>query len=120
MKKIFTILTLISITLFVACSKKSNPGKSVTEAPKEKATTYTADIVPLLQAKCTPCHLPSKGGFKADFENYASAKKYGADMLTRVQLNPGERGFMPFKHTKLPEEEIAVFKKWVEQGLLEN
>ena len=41
-------------------------------------------------------------------------------MLVRIQRNPGERGFMPFKHEKLPEVEIAVFKKWVDDGLLEN
>lgn len=116
MKKSTFILMLIAVTAFAACSKKSNPSKT----PKEKMTTYTADIVPLLQAKCTPCHLPSKGGFKANFENYESAKKFGADMVTRVMLNPGDRGFMPFKHAKLPEEEIALIKKWVDQGLLEN
>ncbi len=115
MKKAPFIIILAVAIIFAACSKKSNPGKSVV-----KATTYTTDIVPLLQAKCTPCHLPTKGGFKADFENYESAKKYGDDMLARVQLNPGEKGFMPFKHAKLSEEEIAVFKKWVNDGLKEK
>ena len=116
MKKNLFVLTLIAVMFFVACSKKASPGKTV-----EKSKTYTGDIVPLLQAKCTPCHLPSKGGKKANFENYESAKKYGADMLARVLLNPGERGFMPFKHTtKLPAEEIAVIKNWVDQGLLEK
>jgi hypothetical protein len=76
--------------------------------------------VPLLQSKCSPCHLPSKGGFKANFENYESAKKYGADILARVQLNPADRGFMPFKHDKLSAEEIVIIKKWNEQGLLEK
>ncbi len=100
MRKNTFLLLLLAITVIAACSKKSNPGKTVAEAPKVIPTTYTADIVPLLQAKCTPCHLPTKGGFKANFENYESAKKYGADMLARVLLNPGERGFMPFKHAK--------------------
>lgn len=109
-------LVLIIITLFTACSNKSNPGKTVKIIP----TTYSVDIIPLLQAKCTPCHLPSKGGFKANFENYESAKKYSADMLNRVSLNPGDRGFMPFKHTKLAVEEIVLIKKWVDQGLLEK
>ncbi|MEO6252241.1 MAG: hypothetical protein ABIO79_03015 [Ferruginibacter sp.] len=114
MKKTPYILTLIVIIAFSACSKKASPGKTVVY------TTYTKDIVPLVQAKCSPCHLPSKGGNKANFENYESAKKYGADMLARVMLNPGQRGFMPFKHDKLPETEIAVIKSWVDQGLLEK
>ena len=41
-------------------------------------------------------------------------------MLTRVSLNPGDRGFMPFKHAKLAVEEIALIKKWIDGGLLEK
>ena len=119
--KIFSLfLTLIIIISFAACSKKSNPGKTAAEEVKVKLTTYSGDILPLLQAKCSPCHMPSKGGNKANFENYESAKKYGAEMLARVQLNPGDRGFMPFKHEKLSAEEIVLIKKWVDQGLLEK
>jgi hypothetical protein len=109
-------LTLLGVTLFAACSKKN----SATRTPKVVPTTYITDITPLIQAKCNPCHLPSKGGFKANFENYEGAKKYSTEMLTRVQLNPGDRGFMPFKHEKLSAEEIGIFKKWIEQGLLEK
>jgi hypothetical protein len=114
MKENLLVLMLTVFTVFAACSKKSNPGKTA------KPTTYTTDLVPLIQAKCSPCHLPSKGGFKANFENYEGAKKYGPDMLTRVMLNPGERGFMPFKHDKLPAEEIAIIKNWVDGGMLEK
>jgi mono/diheme cytochrome c family protein len=113
MKKTLFVLTMIGITVFAACTKKASPAKA-------KPTTYTTDLAPLMQAKCAPCHLPSKGGRKADFETYAGAKKYGADMLARVMLNPGDRGFMPFKHDKLPAEEIAIIKKWVDDGMLEN
>jgi hypothetical protein len=116
MKNAILVLTLITITVFAACSKKNNASK----VPKVIPTTYTTDVLPLIQAKCTPCHLPSKGGFKANFENYEGAKKYGTYMLARVQLNPGDRGFMPFKHEKLSAEEIVVLKKWVDQGLLEK
>ena len=117
MKKLSFVLILAVITVFAACSKKASPGKT----PKVIPTNYTTDIVPLMQAKCSPCHLPTKGGRKANFENYEGAKKYAADMLTRVILNPGERGFMPFKSPqKLTDGEIAVIKKWIDQGLLEK
>ena len=116
MKKISFILTVIIVTLFAACSQKNSASKK----PKVIPTTYTTDMMPIIQAKCSPCHVPSKGGNKASFENYESAKKYGADMLARVQLNPGERGFMPMRHEKLTAEEIVIIKKWNEQGLLEK
>ena len=114
----FLMLTII--ISFAACSKKSNPGKSTAEDVKVKLTTYSGDILPLLQAKCTPCHLPSKGGNKANFENYEVAKKYGTEMLARVIKAPTEKGFMPRMNPKLSESEIAVIRKWGEQGLLEK
>lgn len=113
MKKTLFVLTLTGIVVFAACTKKASPGKP-------KATTYAADITPLIQAKCAPCHLPTKGGRKADFETYEGAKKYGTEMLVRVMLNPGDRGFMPFKNNKLSAEEIAVIKKWIDDGMLEK
>ena len=115
MKKIVTALALLFIFILAACSKKSSPGKT----EKIKITTYTADVFPLIQMKCTPCHLPSKGGNKRSYETYASAKLFGADMAARIQRNPGERGFMPFKNAKLSDTEIAVFKKWLSDGLPE-
>lgn len=111
MKKALFIITLAAGTFFMACSKKASPAKV-------RSTTYSVDIIPLLQAKCSPCHIPSKGGRKADFENYESAKRYAAEMLDRVMIAPGQRGFMPFKGEKLPETEIALIKKWIDQGLL--
>ena len=113
MKKALFILTLAAVTFFIACSKKASPARV-------KLTTYTVDIAPLLQAKCAPCHMPSKNGRKADFENYESAKRHATQMLDRVLMDPGQRGFMPFKNEKLPETEIALIKKWIDQGLLEK
>ncbi|MFM6926267.1 MAG: c-type cytochrome [Ferruginibacter sp.] len=116
MKKISFIFIVIGVTLFAACSQKNSASKT----PKVIPTTYTTDVIPLIQAKCSPCHLPSKGGRKASFENYEGAKKYSADILARIQLNPTDRGFMPFKNAKLSAEEIVIVKKWVDQGLLEK
>ena len=113
MKKLFAVLCLSAVILFAACAKKNM-------AAKTKITNYTTDVLPLIQMKCTPCHLPSKGGNKASFEDYASAKEHATEMVERIELDPGQRGFMPFKHDKLTADEIAVFKKWVEGGTTEK
>ena len=123
MKKLFIIIIVSAVALFVACSQKNTPSKTttgVTAPPKVKATTYTDAVLPLIQSKCAPCHLPSKGGRKADFENFASAVKNAPGMVSRIQLNPTDRGFMPFKSAKLSDDDIAVFKKWVSDGLQEK
>lgn len=120
MKRIFFMMAFLGLFIFAACSKKAAPAKTVSEPPKPKVLTYIADVQPLMQMKCSPCHLPSKGGFKTNFENYASAQKYAADMVRRIELNPTDKGFMPFKNSRLSEAEIAVFKKWVSDGALEK
>lgn len=117
MKNVFVIACLFTATLiFAACAKKNTATKTATET----TTTFNSAVSPLLQAKCAPCHFPSKGGNKASFEDYASTMKHGAEILERIQRNPGERGFMPFKHDKLSAEEIALVKNWVDGGMKEN
>ncbi len=121
MKNFSFFLTLVVVIVFAACSQKSNPAKTVAaEEVKVKSITYTGDIMPLIAAKCSPCHLPSKGGNKANFESYEGAKKYVVEMLSRVIKAPTDRGFMPKMNPKLSEDEIAVIRKWGEQGLLEK
>jgi cytochrome c553 len=127
MKKQVVFLMACAMILFAGCSKKTaldQPKVEVmppkVEAPKVMATTFAANIQPLVLAKCAPCHTPSKAGNKADLENYISAKAYAADMVKRVEMNPTDRGFMPFRHDKLADEDIALLKKWVSDGTLEK
>lgn len=116
MKKVFAGLCLSAVILFAACAKKNTAAKTIIPT----STTYTTDVLPLIQMKCSPCHLPSKGGNKANLEDYESAKKHAADMVKRIELDPGQRGFMPFKHDKLTADEITVIKKWVDGGAAEK
>ncbi len=120
MKNIFVIATLFIVLIFAACAKKTTPTQTAAEPSKAKATSFVTDVQPLIQAKCSPCHLPSKGGNKESFETYTDAQKSAANMIIRIEKNPGDRGFMPFKQPKLSAEEIAVFKKWVSDGTVEK
>ncbi len=116
MKKYLLVLIFIISTLCTSLSFKAIPYNVI----QSNATTFSDNVLPLLKLKCSPCHLRSKGGKKTNFENYNAAKKYAAVMLSRVQLNPKQKNFMPSKNDKLKEEEIAVFKKWIGDGLLEK
>lgn len=118
MKKVFALACLSGVIIFAACGKKHTATAST--AATANATSYTAEVLPLVQAKCSPCHIPSKGGNKANFEDYESTKKHAADIVRRIEMEPGQRGFMPFKHDKLTADEIAVFKKWLDGGTVEK
>lgn len=114
MKKVFvfSILAFLALALsYCSASKK---------AAKIPKSTYAATLAPVMEANCTPCHFPGKGGNKKPFDNYANIKTDIDEIIRRIELEPTEKGFMPFKKPKLEAQTIAIFKKWKEDGLLEN
>ena len=42
------------------------------------------------------------------------------EIVRRIQLNPGDKGYMPFKRPKLSDSTIMVFKQFKQDGVLEN
>jgi hypothetical protein len=92
--------------------------KAMASAPK---STYQDNLLPVIMANCSPCHIPAKGGNKTPYDNYASVSKYIDEMIRRIQLNPTDKGFMPFKKTtNLSDSVISVFKQWKADGLVEK
>ncbi len=81
-------------------------------------TFYLTDVKPLLAANCTPCHFPPKGRIEP-LDSYASAKENIDNIISRIEKNPNENGFMPLKHPKLSDSVINVFKQWKLDGLAE-
>jgi hypothetical protein len=115
MKKIYVIALLAAASIGLTYCSSS---KKVAAVPK---TTYATDLTAVINEKCVPCHIPSKGGNKKPYDNYANVKSDIDEIIKRIELNPTDKGFMPFKKTeKLPAEVVAVFKKWKSDGMLEN
>ena len=112
MKKllVFAFLTLMFSLQFCSTTKK---------AQAVPLTTYTSHVQPLITTHCSPCHIPPKGN-KEPFNSYDAVKNNIDSMIARIRLNPGDKGFMPFKHPKLPDSTIQVFVKWKNDGLREN
>ena len=115
MKKIYVFAGMAVLVLGLTYCSSSKKAAAV---PK---TTYTANVSTVIAGNCSPCHIPSKGGNKKPYDNYANVKADIDSIIRRIELNPTDRGFMPFKKTeKLPADVIAVFKKFKEDGALEN
>jgi len=121
MKRYSVLLILLAVTVFVFSYCKSSK-KAMAAAKAEPAKlVYQNGLQTVIMANCSPCHIPEKGGKKKAYDNYANAKEDIDEMIRRIQLTPGEKGFMPFKkETRLSDSTIAVFKQWKEEGLLEN
>lgn len=87
---------------------------------KKIATTYSADVLPIIEAHCTPCHFPP-GGNKLPLNTYAALKENINEVLERVQLDTADKHFMPFKLKKpaLSESMIKTLKEWNAQAMPE-
>jgi len=118
MKKLLTFLLAVAcLGSLQFCSSSKKSAKKQPEVPK---LTFAANVLPLIQMKCSPCHI-APDGKKKHYVTYDVVKADIDSMIHRIQLNPGEKGFMPFKKTeKLPDSLIAVFVKWKADGLLEK
>ena len=114
MKFTLAFLTILTAMIVISCAKKTTASKSATTV-----STYAANVKSIVDSKCAPCHIPAQGGNKLALDTYTAVKTNLDDIIRRIELAPTERGFMPFKHPPLPAEEIAVFKKWKEEGAAE-
>ena len=97
---------------------------------KEKVT-YADHVLPLLRMRCGSCHNANdkKGGLIVD--QYATLMEGGS---SGTSIEPGDPGNsylfslvthdsepkMPPNADKLPEPELALLRKWIELGALEN
>lgn len=113
MKKAWVLLLLPAACILQFCS----PSKKST-TPAAKIINFEMDVLPVVTAKCSPCH--AEGGKKSKITDYAIAKGEIDDIITRISKNPGEHGFMPMRGQKLSEAEINAFVQWKASGLLEK
>src|SRR6476659_3914463 len=112
MKKLTVFAFLATALVFQFCSGSK-------KAHKAPVMTFNANVLPTIEASCSPCHIAGKGN-KKTLNNYIAARDNIDDMIHRIQLNPEDKGFMPFKHPKLPDSTIQVFVKWKETGMTEK
>lgn len=116
MKRYYVLLLLITTAvIFSYCGSSKKASKS---APARMV--YENSIQTLIVGNCSPCHIPEKGGQKKSYDNYANTKGDIDEIIRRIELHPGERGYMPFKRERLSDSTIAVFKQWKTDGLLEK
>ena len=115
MKKWFVLTSMIATAIvFYNCHGSK---KATASTPK---LTYNSNLKAVIETNCSPCHIAGKGN-KKPYDNYANVKADIDDMIRRIELNPTDRGFMPFrKSAKLDASTINVFKQWKTDGALEN
>lgn len=114
-KYLFMVAIGSSLIFFSNC----HSSKKIASTPPAKLS-FDSNVQAVILSNCSPCHIPAKGGNKESLDNYASVKENIDNILRRIQLEPGTKGFMPFKHAKLSDSTIAIFRQWKEDGLVEK
>ena len=107
----------LSVIVFASChSKKKAMKEPAANAPTATSMSYAVNVKSIVATNCSPCHIPAQGGNKKALDTYDALKANIDDVIRRISLNPTDMGFMPFKHEKLSDSTIAVFKQWRDAG----
>lgn len=110
MKKLLPVVLFMgTVVVFEFCSSSK---KTQNSAPK---ITYASNVQQTIAGNCSPCHVGANAK-SGHLDSYDAAKSHIDDIIRRISLNPTDKGFMPFKHAKLPDSTIQVFVKWREAG----
>lgn len=121
MKRFFILAAISSSVLVLSNCGPSKKATAESAPPPPAKLTYATNLQAVIADKCAPCHIPSKGGNKKPYDNFANVKTDIDEIIRRVELNPTDRGFMPFKKTaRLSDSTINLFKQWRTDGTLEN
>lgn len=113
MKKILIpALFFATVVIFEFCSSSKKAQKSV---PK---TSYSTDVQSIVATNCSPCHIGA-GAKQKKLDSYDAVKPNIDEIIRRIQLNPTDKGFMPFRHPKLTDSTTQILVKWRNDGLMQ-
>src|SRR5947209_1623056 len=93
--------------------------------PISHAVTFNRDIAPIIFENCSVCHRPGEAG-PFPLLNYAQVKKHARQIaqVTEARFMPPwlpETGEFKFAdQRRLSPEQIAIIRKWIDDGQLEG
>ncbi len=121
-----TTLIVSSVALFFLSScnynnfKELNPTKTTNSTCDTAGVmSYSAQIVPILNANCITCHDGSTATNLVGHAATTNAYPLG-DFYAAVAHLGGGVQTMPKNASKLPECDIAKIKKWIDAGAPNN
>jgi mono/diheme cytochrome c family protein len=120
---------MVGALLAAVARAEDKPADGAKEKKIPDQVSYFHDIRPLFQDQCQGCHQPAKAGGKFVMVNYAGLLKSGDseqpgvvpgkpdESLLLSQITPKQgKAEMPKEKPPLVEYQIALIKKWIEQG----
>ena len=102
---------------------------------KNKAVSFSNDVFPIIKRRCLPCHASDSENpsefFMESFPDIMKGGKHGKPVIPKkgdesilvqkIKPSPPFGDQMPLMtKKKLTDEEIEIFKKWIDQGAKKN
>jgi hypothetical protein len=98
-------------------------------ACQERKIDFSTEVKPILNTRCISCHggVKQNGGFSVLFREEALAvtesgkpaiipgDPHGSEMIRRLLEDDPELR-MPYKEPPLPDDEIRILRRWIEEG----
>ncbi len=120
------------LAAFLTFSVSSVPPWCNSSTAAEPAkVNFTDHVLPLLREKCLGCHNADKARGSLDASNYVKLMEGGSSGAVVKPGDPDDSRLyllaahkaepkMPPKADPLPAEQLALLKRWIEQGALES
>ena len=102
---------------------------------KNKAVSFSNDVFPIIKKRCLPCHASDSENpselFMESFPDIMKGGKHGKPVIPKkgdesilvqkIKPSPPFGDQMPLMtKKKLTDEEIEIFKKWIDEGAKKN
>jgi Tfp pilus assembly protein PilF len=123
------IISFASSLIFIVatlCASAHSPQAAKSENAQNSALTlFTRDIAPIVFRSCAPCHHPGEAG-PFSLVTYGDAKSHARQIadVTRKRLMPpwlpSADGLRFEEDAHLSDHDIALFQKWLDDGLREG
>ncbi len=97
----------------------------------QEKVTFQDHVMPLIEANCAKCHNADKKKGDLDLTSYSATMAGGASGKVVIPgdadssklwktITHAEEPTMPPNRGKMADKELAIFKKWIAGGVLEN
>jgi len=104
---------------------------AATSVTAQEKVTFDDHVQPILRQKCFSCHNQNKKSSGLDLTTYTNLMLGGSsgdvlepgspdDSYLFLLITHESEPFMPPKSPKMPDTEINLVRKWIEQGMPEN
>jgi hypothetical protein len=121
LNSIFAFIVLSAVAFSCYRNKEEEVYPTVKSGCDTLSVTYSQTIAPLMKSQCTSCHGGSSPSAGIGLDSYEKVKKVADNGKLYGSINHSPSySPMPKGKDKLPECQIILLKKWVDNGAQNN